>query len=59
MNDELERIWKEAVMVLFKKLSNIYQEGLRKSEKIMKADLRDLSIILQNILIYPNQRKAK
>jgi hypothetical protein len=25
----------------------------------MKADLRDLSIILQNILIYPNQRKAK
>jgi hypothetical protein len=33
MNDELERIWKEAVMVLFKKLSNIYQEGLRKTMK--------------------------
>jgi hypothetical protein len=41
MNDELERLWKEMVMV---KLSSIYLGGLRKTTKEISQDSQGLGL---------------
>jgi hypothetical protein len=41
MNDELERMWKEAVVAKFKILSRYFLEGLRKTTNTLRiAGLR-------------------
>jgi hypothetical protein len=38
MNDEMERIWKEAVVAYSRCYSGSYQEGVRKTAKILGQD---------------------